>query len=398
MPVRSTLARLAAATVLTLPLAARPAFAQQAPLKIGFLSTFSGPQGVLGEEIHNGFEVALTQLGGKLGGAAVNVITGDDQVKPDVARNVVDRMIDQDKVDILTGMLNSAVLLAIAQPAFKEGKIVISTIAAPSNLAGKQCDANFFVASPQNDASSEAMGQYLQAKGVKKVFLISSNYPAGKDKMAGFKRYFKGEIVGEIYPAFTQMDYAAEIAQARAAGPDAIFEFLPGAVGINFIKQFKASGLDKTVKLYTDFGGIDETMITAVGDDALGVSTASFWTASLDNPVNAKFVAGYEEKFKRSPSFYAAAGYDTALLIDAAIRSLGGKTDDRAALRKAIAAARFDAARGPFRFGPNQIPLSDFYITTATKDARGRVVLNIGEKVFTAHQDVYAPDCKYPAN
>ncbi len=372
--------------------------AAQSPLKIGFVSTFSGPQGVLGEEIHNGFDVALAQLGGKLGGAPVDVIIGDDQVKPDVARAVVDKMIDQDKVDVLTGMLNSAVLLAMAQPAFKADKIVISTIAAPSNLAGKQCDAHFFVASPQNDGSSEAMGQYLQAKGVKRVFLISSNYPAGRDKMAGFKRYFKGDIVGEIYPAFTQMDYAAEIAQARAANAEAVYEFLPGGVGINFIKQFNSSGLGKTVKLYTDFGGIDETMIAAVGDDALGMSTASFWTAGMKTPLNQKFVAGYIEKFKRSPSFYAAAGYDTALLMDAAIKSLGGKTGDKAALRKALASARFEAVRGQFRFGPNQIPLSDFYLTTVTMGADGKLGLALGDKIMSDHQDVYAPDCKYDVN
>jgi branched-chain amino acid transport system substrate-binding protein len=396
MPGRTSFARLIACAF-SAAMIATPSTAQT-PLKVGFLSTFSGPQGVLGEEIHNGFDVALSQLGGKLGGAPVEVIIGDDQVKPDVARGVVDKMIDQDKVDVLTGMLNSAVLLAMAQPAFKAGKIVISTIAAPSNLAGKQCDANFFVASPQNDGSSEAMGQYLQAKGVKRVFLISSNYPAGRDKMTGFKRYFKGEIVGEIYPAFTQMDYAAEIAQARDAKADAIFEFLPGGVGINFLKQFKSSGLDKSVKLYTDFGGIDETMIAAVGDDALGISTASFWTAGMDNPVSKKFLAGYIEKFKRSPSFYAAAGYDTALLLDTAIKSLGGKTNDKAALRKALADARFDAVRGAFRFGSNQIPLSDFYLTTATKDASGKIGLSLGDKILSQHTDVYAADCKYPAN
>ena len=395
MPRRHALATIRFAAI-ALAASATAALAQT-PLRVGFVSTFSGPQGVLGEEIHNGFEVALAQRGGKLGGAPTTVIVGDDQVKPDVARGVVDRMIDQDRVDILTGMLNSAVLLAIAQPAFKADKIVISTIAAPSNLAGKQCDPRFFVASPQNDGSSEAMGKYLQEKGVKRVFLISSNYPAGRDKMAGFKRYFKGEIVGEIYPAFTQVDYAAEIAQARAADAEAIYEFLPGGVGINFLKQFNASGLGRSVKLYTDFGGIDETMIAAVGDDAVGVSTASFWTAAMDNPLNRAFVAAYIDKYKRSPSFYAAAGYDTALLIDAAVKSLGGKTEDLKALRGALAKATFDAVRGKFKFGPNQIPLSDFYLTTVTKGADGKLGLSMGEKILSDHQDVYAAECHYPA-
>jgi branched-chain amino acid transport system substrate-binding protein len=393
---RNMLTRVAGCA-LALALLIQPA-AAQAPVKIGFVSTFSGPQGQLGEEIHSGFRLALEQLGGKLGGVPVEILVGDDQTKPDVARQLVDKMIEQDKVDILTGMLNSSVLLAITRPAFDAGKIVISSIAGPSVLAGRQCNTNFFVASPQNDASSEAMGQYLQSKGLRRVVLISSNYPAGRDKMSGFKRFFKGEIVSELYPPFTQLDYAAEIAQVRAAKPDAVFEFLPGGVGINFLKQFNESGLNKDIKLYTDFGGLDETMIAAVGDAALGASTASFWTATLKNPVNAKFVAGFEKKFNRLPSFYAAAGYDTALLLDTAIKAVAGNVIDKNAFRKAIADAQFDAARGRFRFNTNHIPLSDFYLTTVSKDDKGRFILSLGEKIFSDHKDAYADQCKYPAN
>ena len=387
----------AAGGVFALALLAQPALAQD-QVKIGFVSSFSGPQGQLGEEIHAGFDLALNQLGGKLGGVKADVLVGDDQTKPPIARQLVDKMIEQDKVDILTGMLNSSILLAIVRPAFEADKVVISTIAAPSLLAGKQCNKNFFVASPQNDSSSEAMGKYLQSKGVKSAFLIASNYPAGRDKMAGFKRYFKGKIVGEAYPPFTQLDYASEIAQVRAAKPEAVYEFLPGGVGINFLKQFNDSGLKKSVHLYTDFGGLDETMLAAVGDAASGVSTASFWTASMKNPVNEKFVTAFENKYKRSPSFYAAAGYDTALLLDTAIKSIGGKVSDKKALRKALADAHFDAVRGQFRFNTNHIPLSDFYLTTATKNADGHYYLKLGEKIFSNHRDPYAPLCKMAAN
>ena len=370
----------------------------QTPVKIGFLSTFSGPQGQLGDEIHSGFGVALDQLGGRLGGVPVQVLIGDDQTKPDVARQLVDKMIEQDKVDILTGMLNSSVLLAIARPAFDADRIVISSIAAPSVLAGRQCHPDFFVAAPQNDASSEAMGQYLQTKGLKRVVLISSNYPAGRDKMSGFKRFFKGEVAAELYPPFTQLDYANEIAQVRAAKPDAVFEFLPGGVGINFLKQFSESGLRKDVRLYTDFGGLDETMIAAVGDTALGAQTASFWTAAFDNPVNVRFVADFEKKFNRLPSFYAAAGFDTALLLDTAMKTVGGKVADRRSFRKAIADAKFDAARGRFRFNTNHIPLTDFYLTTVSKDNKGRYILALGEKILADHKDAYAEQCAYPAD
>jgi branched-chain amino acid transport system substrate-binding protein len=373
-----------AGCAIALTLLLQPAVAQ-APLKIGFVSTFSGPQGQLGEEIHAGFQVALDQLGGKLGGIPVEVLVGDDQTKPDVARQLVDKMIEQDKVDILTGMLNSSVLLAIARPALDAGKIVISSIAGPSVLAGRQCHPNFFVAAPQNDASSEAMGQYLQKKGVKRVVLISSNYPAGRDKMAGFKRFFKGEVAAELYPPFTQLDYAAEIAQVRANKPEAVFEFLPGGVGINFLKQLNESGLRKDVGLYTDFGGLDETMIAAVGDAALGAQAASFWSATMNNPVNARFVSGFERKFNRLP-----------LLLDASIKAANGQVAEKAKLRDAMETIQFDAARGRFRFNTNHIPLSDFYLSTVAKDDKGRYVLVLGEKILSDHKDAYAEQCKYP--
>jgi branched-chain amino acid transport system substrate-binding protein len=387
----------AAGGAFALALLAQPALAQQA-VKIGFVSSFSGPQGQLGEEIHAGFDLALSELGGKLGGVPAEVLVGDDQTKPPIARQLVDKMIEQNKIDILTGMLNSSILLAIVRPAFDADKVVISTIAAPSLLAGRQCNANFFVASPQNDSSSEAMGKYLQSKGVKSAFLIASNYPAGRDKMSGFKRYFHGKIVGELYPPFTQLDYAAEIAQVRAANPDVVYEFLPGGVGINFLKQFNDSGLKKSIRLYTDFGGIDETMIAAVGEAARGVSTASFWTAGMKNAANEKFVAAFEKKYKRGPSFYAAAGYDTALLLNTAIKAVGGNVADKKALRKALADAQFDAVRGKFRFNTNHIPLSDFYLTTVTKDAKGHYFLALGEKILSDHKDPYAPLCKMAAN
>ena len=372
--------------------------AAQTPLKIGFVSTFSGPVGQLGDEIHSGFRLAVEQLGGKLGGAAVEINVGDDQAKPDVARQVVDKMVEQDKVDVLTGMLNSSVLLAIARPALDANKIVISSVAAPSIMAGKQCHQNFFAASPQNDESSEAMGQHLQSKGIKRVLLVASNYPAGRDKMAGFKRFFKGEVVAELYPPFTQLDYAAEIAQIRSTKPDAIFEFLPGGVGINFLKQFNDSGLRSEVKLYTDFAGLDETMIAAVGDSALKTQTASFWTSTMKGEVNSKFVEGFEKKYGRLPSSYAASGYDSALLLDAAIKSLGGNISDKKALRKALAEAKFEATRGNFRFNTNQIPLANFYLTTIDKDSKGRNVLALGEQILSDHKDAYASQCAYSSN
>jgi branched-chain amino acid transport system substrate-binding protein len=388
------LARLAASS-LALALLTQPATAQGG-LKIGFISTLSGPQAALGEEILNGFRLAMEQEGGKLGGVAIDLSVGDDQLKPDVARQLVTRMVKQEGAEIIVGPLNSSVLLAIAAPVLEDGKFLISSNAGPSEMAGKDCHPNFFAMQPQNDVSSEAMGAYLQAKGIGPVFLIASNYAAGRDKMAGFKRFYKGKIVGELYPPFTQLDYSAELAQVQQAKPAAVYTFLPGGVGINFIKQFHGYGLEATTKIYTDI--IDQTMLPAVGTDALGVASAAWWTGTMKSDLNAKFVADYDAKFHRMPSIEAAEGYDTARLVGSALKETGGKVADKAAFRKALAAASFQSLRGKFRFDRNHFPLADEVLTTVAKDERGRLVFNAGETIFADHHDAYVDDCRMAAD
>jgi branched-chain amino acid transport system substrate-binding protein len=387
------LARLAASG-LALVLLAQPAVAQSG-LKIGFISTLSGPQAALGEEILNGFRLAMEQEGGKLGGVAIDLAVGDDQLKPDVALQLATRMVKQDGAEIIVGPLNSSVLLAIAAPVLEGGKFLVSSNAGPSEMAGKDCHPNFFAVQPQNDVSSEAMGQYLQAKGIGPVFLIASNYAAGRDKMAGFKRFYKGKIVGELYPPFTQMDYSAELTQVQEAKPAAVYTFLPGGVGINFIKQFHGYGLEATTKIYTDI--IDQTMLPAVGSDALGVASAAWWTETMKSDLNEKFVADYDAKFHRLPSLEAAEGYDTARLVAGALKDTGGSLADKAAFRKALAAAHFQSLRGKFRFDRNHFPLADEVLTTVAKDERGRLVFTAGETIFVDHHDAYVGDCRMAA-
>jgi branched-chain amino acid transport system substrate-binding protein len=387
------LARLAASG-LAVALLAQPAAAQSG-LKIGFISTLSGPQAALGEEILNGFRLAMEQEGGKLGGVAIDLAVGDDQLKPDVGLQLATRMVKQDGAEIIVGPLNSSVLLAIAAPVLEAGKFLVSSNAGPSEMAGKDCHPNFFAIQPQNDVSSEAMGRYLQAKGIGPVFLIASNYAAGRDKMAGFKRFYKGKIVGELYPPFTQMDYSAELTQVQEAKPAAVYTFLPGGVGINFIKQFHGYGLEATTKIYTDI--IDQTMLPAVGTDALGVASAAWWTETMKSDLNEKFVADYDAKFHRLPSLEAAEGYDTARLVAGALKDTGGSLSDKAAFRKALAAAHFQSLRGKFRFDRNHFPLADEVLTTVAKDERGRLVFTAGETIFADHHDAYVGDCRMAA-
>lgn len=369
----------------------------QAPIKIGFLSTFSGPSGQLGQELLDGFKLGLEASGNKLGGRPVEIIQGDDQSKPDVARQAADKMIERDKINILTGVNFSNVMLSVAKPTLEAGAFIVSVNAGPSQYAGSQCHPRFFVASFQNDTAPEAMGVHVQKKGLKRMYLMAPNYPAGKDFLAGFKRFYKGEIAGEVYTSLGQLDYAAEIAQLRAAKPDGVFFFYPGGMGINFVKQYAQSGLKETTPLFGPSFSLDQTVLPAIGDAAVGGFASAFWAETFDNPQSKKFTAEFEAKYGRIPSPNAAAAYDTARLLDAAATTIGGKIEDKVAFQKALETVKFESLRGNFRFNTNHYPIQDFYLTEIVKDAKGRPVMAVREKIDSDHQDAYVKDCKMPA-
>jgi branched-chain amino acid transport system substrate-binding protein len=363
-------------------------------LKIGFVSTLSGPSAALGVDIRDAFLLAVKTNGGKLGGLPTEVLVGDDQFKPDVGRQIAEKYIKLDKVNFMTGMVFSNIMLASVPVAFENKTIYVSPNAAPSPLAGAQCNPYFFVASWPNDAYHEAAGQHATNKGYKNAYLIAPNYQAGKDSLAGFKRYYKGQIAAEVYTQLGQLDYSAELAQVRAARPAAVYVFLPGGMGINFIKQFVAAGLSSDIPLIVPGFGSDQDIIRPVGEAMLGLFDTSHWALDLDNPTNKKFVAEFEKEYKRIPSVFASQGYDTALLIDAAVRDVKGKVEDVEAVRKAMRAAKFESTRGPFKFNRNQYPIQNYYLRVVAKDAQGRLVNKSIGTVFKDHGDAYVQDCK----
>jgi branched-chain amino acid transport system substrate-binding protein len=362
-------------------------------LKIGFISTLSGPAGALGIDIRDAVNMAIKQNGGKLGGLTVDMQVGDDQFKPEVGKQLAEKFVRLEKVDILTGIVYSNIMLASVPEAFNAKVPYVSPNAAPSPLAGKQCNPWFFVTSWPNDAYHEAAGKHATDKGYKSTYLIAPNYQAGKDSLAGFKRYYKGKIADEVYTKLGQLDYAAEIAQVRAAAPEALYVFLPGGMGINFIKQFVASGLSKDIRLITPGFGSDQDVIRPVGDAMLGLFDTAHWALDLDTPVNKKFVADFEKEYKRLPSVFAAQGYDTALMIDAAVKSLKGKVEDKEALRKALKTAKFESTHGPFKLNTNQYPIQNYYLRVVGKDSQGRLVNKTLSTVFKDHGDAYVQDC-----
>ena len=387
---------IAAAAAAMLLLAGTPAQAAD-KLKVGLLSTLSGPGAALGIDIRDGFNLAVKLNSGKLGGLPAEVIIADDQQSPDAAKQATERLLKRDQVDVMTGVVFSNIMLAVGQPIFQNKTVYISANAGPSQYAGAQCNPYFFNVTWQNYNMHEAMGKTMQDKGIKRAALIAPNYPAGKDALVGFKRYFKGDVVMETYTPLSQLDYGAEISQLRASKADGVYVFLPGGLGINFIKQFVGAGLSKDMTLYGPGFSADEDVIRAVGEPMLGMFNTSQWASDLPNAANQQFVAAFEKEYGRRPTLYASQGYDAARLLDAAVRGVKGKVEDKEALRKAIKAARFDSVRGAFKFNSNQYPIQDYYLRVITKDGQGRVTNRTLGKVFQKHTDAYAAECKMPS-
>lgn len=363
-------------------------------LKIGLMLTLSGPAAVLGQQAQNGFMLALEQMGGELGGIPAEVIVKDDELQPDVAVFKARELVRNDKVDFVVGPIFSNIFNAIADPVTDANVILISPNAGASTFAGEGCRPNIFVTSYQNDQVHAVMGQYARDKGYGRVFLMAPNYQAGKDSIAGFKSTYEGEIVNEIYVPLGQLDFSAELAQIMAMQPDAVFAFIPGGMGINLVKQYRQAGL-ASIPFLSTFT-VDETTLPAIKDAGLGFMGAANWAPDMDNPQSKAFVKSYVEKYGAVPGTYAMQGYDTALLLDAAIGEIGGDLSDIDAVRGALETADFQSLRGDFEFGPNHYPIQDFYVTTVAKRPDGLYQTEIVEKVFDDNQDSYAAACKMP--
>jgi branched-chain amino acid transport system substrate-binding protein len=380
---------LLAATALALGGSAAQA---QEKLKIGVVATLSGPPAVLGQQLRNGFNLAVKALDGKLGGREAEVIVVDDELKPDVAVSKVKALVERDKVEFVVGPIFSNILAAIMKPATEGGAILISPNAGTSNFAGKDCNPNFFVTSYQNDQVFGVSGKYAQDAGVRKVFLMAPNYQAGKDALAGFKAFFKGEVADEVYVPLNQLDFSTELAKIAAAKPDAIYVFLPGGMGVSFVKQFRQAGLADKVTFLSAFT-VDESTLPAQQDAALGFFGGANWAPDLDTPQNKAFVAAYEKEFGAVPATYAFQAYDAALLIDSAVRAVRGNVANKDALRAAMMKADFKSLRGGFKFNTNHYPIQDFYLVKVAKRADGKFETQIVKKVFANDADPHAKDC-----
>jgi branched-chain amino acid transport system substrate-binding protein len=360
-------------------------------LTLGFMSTLSGPAAVIGNDIRDGMRLGLEHVENRVGGLPTTVLVEDDRQKVEVAVELANRFVRQDKVDAIIGLSFSNLLLAIYPTVVDAQTVLISSNPGPSQIAGKDCSKYFFSTSWQGDNWSEAMGAYLQKAGVQNVYVMAPNYAAGRDVVNGFKRFYKGKLAGEVYTGLSQLDFQAELAQLRAAKPSAVFAFYPGGLGINFVKQYAQAGLRDRVPLYTSYT-VDYTTLPAIGEDAVGLLRTSSWDPDSANPVNKRFVADFEAKFGRTPSEYAGHAYDTIMLLDAAVREVKGKIEDKPALLAALKRANFKSFRGNFRFNTNNFPILDYYLGRVVKDA-GKLRIRTLEVVLKDHADAYADQC-----
>ncbi len=382
MTVRTLAIAIAASALLAWPALAE---SHGGKVKVGMITTLSGGGAGLGIDVRDGFLLALKQSGND----AVEVVVEDDQRKPDIAVQLADEMVQSENVDVLTGIIWSNLAMAVVPSVTAQGKVYLSPNAGPSALAGKGCHENYFNVAWQNDNLHEAAGAYANDAGYKKSFILAPNYPAGKDALTGYKRYFKGDLAGEVYTKLGQTDYAAEIAQIRASDADSVFFFLPGGMGISFLKQYSGSGVDLPV--VGPAFSFDQGILQAVGEAALGVKNSSQWSKDIDNPANKQFVEAFQAEYGRLPSLYASQGYDTANLLLSAIEKADVKDTD--AFLAALKAADFDSVRGKFSFGPNNHPVQDIYVREVIKE--GDVFTNkIIATALSNHSDAYAADCK----
>ena len=384
--------RLLVGTAALVALGVAPAGAQQ-PVKIGFISTFSGPTAVIGNDMRNSFELALDHLGRKMAGKPVEVIYEDDQQKPEVGVQKSQKLVESDKVDFVIGYIWSNVLLASLKPVVDSQTFLISANAGPSQIAGEQCSPFFFSTSWQNDQTPQAMGTYMTQKGVKTAFLIGPNYAAGKDMLTGVRTTFKGQVIGEELTKWPdQLDFSTELSKVRAARPEAVFVFYPGAAGVQFLTQYAQSGLKGQIPLYTAFT-IDAITLPLQKDLALGVPGAQEWVNDLPNDANKKFVADFRAKHKNYPSFYGAQSYDAANFVNSAVVAVNGDLSKKDAMRAEMRKAHYASVRGPYKYGNNQFPIQNFYLQDVVKDAEGNFTLKTVTTIVKDSQDQFHDKC-----
>jgi branched-chain amino acid transport system substrate-binding protein len=374
-----------------LGVAVTPAAAEE-KIRIGVIATLSGPAAALGQQVRDGFALAVKDLGGKMNGKDIEVTVVDDELKPDIAVTKVKGLLERDKVDFVVGPIFSNILQAIHKPVIDARTFLISPNAGPSSYAGRECSPFFYVTSYQNDQVFEILGKVAQDRGYRRLYLLVPNYQAGRDSVAGFKLDYKGEIVEESYMPLGTLDFQPELSKIASLKPDAVFTFMPGGMGVNLVKQYRQAGLADNIPVLSAFT-VDESTLPAQQDAAVGMFGGADWAPNLDNPQNKKFVTSYEAAYGSVPGTYAMQAYDAAMLINSAVKTVQGDLGNKEAVAAALKKADFASLRGKFKFNTNGYPIQDFFLTKVAKRPDGKFQTEIVQKVFENYGDRYAKEC-----
>jgi branched-chain amino acid transport system substrate-binding protein len=374
-------------------IAAVPGANAQEKLRIGLVTTLTGPGATLGLELKNGWDLGLAALGNRIGGLETEVTVVDDQLKTDTAVSGVDSLISRHRVHVVAGVLWSNVLLAIQDRVLKSNTILLSTNAGPPQLAGEACSPLYISTSWQNDQFMDATAQIVKDDGVKSVLLMAPNYQAGKDLMTTFPKVYQGAIVDTILFKLGQSDFQADLSLIRAKAPEALVVFAPGAMAIAFLKQWQSSGLASSIKLYT-INMVDSLSLPAIGDAVVGTPHVSPYDPTGKSEANARFVKAYQAKVGRIPTQYAAQAYDAVFLLDSGVRAVGGKVEDKAALVRAMRKAEFPSVRGQIKFNVNNFPIQDFHKLEVVMGPDNKPAIRGAGIAIKDHKDAYYGNCK----
>ncbi|MBC7953081.1 MAG: ABC transporter substrate-binding protein [Rhodospirillaceae bacterium] len=360
---------------------------------VGVVATLTGPGALAGQDLVDGFNLALKQLGGRFSNQEVRVVLADDKGSPDIARQQVKRLMDRERLDMVLTGVSAPSLATIIKPLVDARLFVLNLDQSPPALSGAECSQFLFSLAAPVDGLHEAMGQYLAAEHIRRVVVVGPQTGVTNDAVAALKRTFPGEVVAVLSPHPGAATFAPELDHIKQLKPDAIYSLLTGGMGGGFVRAWGASPLKGEIPLFPLWPAVERQMLPAMADAAQDMISIGTWGNDLDSIPNRRLNADFEMEFGRPPSTWAAQGYDAAFLVDSALKATNGKTSNEDALRTALRRADFISARGSFKFNTNQFPVLNYYLRKVSRDAKGRPTHEMRGVVLKEWRDRQAHSC-----
>ncbi|WP_142849734.1 ABC transporter substrate-binding protein [Telmatospirillum sp. J64-1] len=360
---------------------------------IGFVSGLGGTSGIYSQDIYDGLRLGLRQLQDRLGGMDAELIAADDRSDPEVAAQAVRRLIERDAADIIVAGGDPATLPAILEVAAAYERFVLVANHVSEEVAGEGCNPFLFGMLGRIGAADEIMGRFLQGQGYRNVYLLAPDNVRGETHLAAFRRGYTGDLADTVVTRRGQMEFGQELRALRQANPEAVYTVHGGGQAVELVRQYYRAGLRDILPLFGTWTTFDRTTLPAMGDAALDIYDLGPWARNLEYPSNQKFITDFESQYSRLPSSMAAVGYDTAMLIETAVRSINGQMRNVEAFRTALRRADFASVRGNFRFDSNHQPVQDWYLRQVVRNEQGKIVNEMRSVVAAGWRDPQAERC-----